>query len=377
MPNAPLNPFDAFRAGTRTDASGARVTITAADLAASAAAYDPAVRPAPLVIGHPKMEDPAWGWVGKVEASGGTLRVVPERVEATFAQLVNDGRYENVSACFYRPEAKGNPVPGTWYLKHVGFLGAHPPAVEGLPPVRFAAEDEADTVEFAWAERTIASILRRIRDWMIGKEGLERADQVIPTWDLEFLAEEAAKSDDPAASRVAYAAPAAPTTDTTTITETPMSDADKAELERLRQESQDKDRQIAAFAAQDAERRKAADAAFIDILVAQNRVPAGHKAEVAAFLAHLDDSETVAFAAGDGAEKETPAGYFRRFLSRLAPTVAFGEVAEAGGRPAEENAQQIADRARKYQADRAALGDAVSFAAAVDHVTTNGEARRA
>ncbi|WP_342237183.1 hypothetical protein [Inquilinus sp. OTU3971] len=375
MPNAPLNPFDAFRAGTRTDASGARVTITAADLAASAAAYDPAVRPAPLVIGHPKTEDPAWGWVGKVEASGNTLRVVPERVEAAFAQLVNDGRYENVSACFYRPEAKGNPVPGTWYLKHVGFLGAHPPAVEGLPPVRFAAEDEAETVEFAWAERTVASIFRRIRDWMIGREGLETADQVIPTWDLDFLAEEAAKSDDPAANRVAYAAPAAATTDTTTITETPMSDADKAELERLRQESQAKDRQLAAFAAQETERRQAADTAFIDSLVAQNRVPAGHKAEVAAFLAHLDDSETVSFAAGY--EKETPAGYFRRFLSRLAPTVAFGEVAEAGGRPAEESAQQIADRAAKYQAERAQLGHTVSFAAAVDHVTTNGEARRA
>ncbi|MFE0757199.1 hypothetical protein ACFW16_24785 [Inquilinus sp. NPDC058860] len=375
MPNAPLDPFDAFRAGTRTDASGARVTITAEDLAASAAAYNPTIRPAPLVIGHPKIEDPAWGWVGRVEADGNTLRVVPERVEAAFAQIVNDGRYQNVSACFYRPEAKGNPVPGVWYLKHVGFLGAHPPAVEGLQPVRFAAEDEGGTVEFAWAERTVASILRRIRDWLIGKEGLETADQVIPTWDLDFLAEEAAKSDDPAASRVAYAAPAAATTDTTTITETPMSDADKAELERLRQENEAKDRQLAAFAAQETERRKAADAAFIDSLVAQNRVPAGHKAEVAAFLAHLDDGETVAFAAGD--EKETPAGYFRRFLSRLAPTVAFGEVAESAGRPAEENAQQIADRAAKYQAERAQLGHTVSFAAAVDHVTTNGEARRA
>lgn len=377
MPNAPLNPFDAFRAGTRTDASGARVTITAEDLAASAAAYDPAVRPAPLVIGHPKMEDPAWGWVGKVEAAGNTLRVVPERVEAAFAQIVNDGRYQNVSACFYRPEAKGNPVPGTWYLKHVGFLGAHPPAVEGLQPVRFAAEDEAETVEFAWAERTIASVLRRIRDWLIGKEGLETADQVIPTWDLDFLQEEAAKSDDPAASRVAYAAPAATTTDITTITETPMSDADKAELERLRQETQAKDRQIAAFAAQDAERRKASDATFVDSLVAQNRVPGGHRTDVLAFLAHLDDSETVSFAAGDGAEKETPAGYFRRFLSALKPTVAFGEIADAGGRAPEENAQQIADRAARYQAERAQLGHTVSFAAAVDHVTTNGETRRA
>jgi len=375
VPNAPLNPFDAFRAGTRTDVSGARVTITPEDLAASAAAYDPAKRPAPLVIGHPKIEDPAWGWVGKVEAAGDVLRVVPERVEAAFAQIVNDGRYSNVSACFYRPDAKSNPVPGTWYLKHVGFLGAHPPAVDGLPPVQFAAEDDGETVEFAWAERTITSILRRLREWIIGKEGLETADQVIPTWDLDFLAEDAAKSDDPAANRVAYAAPAAPTTDTPTITETPMSDADKAELERLRQENEAKDRQLAAFAAQQVERRQASDTAFVDSLVARNRVPAGHRDEVLAFLAHLDDSEAVAFAAGE--EKETPAGYFRRFLSALKPTVAFGEIAETAGRPAEETPKSIADRAAKYQAEQADLGNSVSFAAAVDHVTTNGEARRA
>jgi hypothetical protein len=63
VPNTPLNAFDAFRAGTRTDASGARVTITAKDLSGSAAAYDPSIRPAPLGIGHPKREDPAYGWL--------------------------------------------------------------------------------------------------------------------------------------------------------------------------------------------------------------------------------------------------------------------------------------------------------------------------
>jgi hypothetical protein len=373
VPNAPLNAFDAFRAGTRTDASGARVTITAKDLSASAAAYDPSIRPAPLVIGHPKLEDPAYGWVGKVEAAGDKLRVVPERVEASFAQLVNDGRYSQVSACFWRPEASGNPVPGTWYLKHVGFLGAHPPAVEGLPPVQFAAED-GQTVEFGWEERTVVTILRRLREWIIGDKGTEVADQVIPAWDLDYLTEEAIKPETPDQPAPAFAAPAATPTPTE---ENLMSDADKAELERLRRENDDNTRRLAAFALQEVDRRTQADAAFIDGLVAQNRVPAGHRAEVAAFMARLDDSETVAFAAGDDVEKETTAAYFRRFLSSLAPTVAFGEVAGAGGRAQDETAQSIADRAKKYQADRAALGDSVSFASAVDHVTNTQETRRA
>lgn len=371
MPNAPLNPFPAFRAGTRADTSGAQVTITAADLAASAAAYDPAVRPAPLVVGHPKIEDPAFGWVGKVEADGDTLRVVPERVEAAFAQLVNDGRYPQVSACFYRPDAPGNPAPGTWYLRHIGFLGAHPPAVDGLPPVQFAADDAgivafAADVRFGWAERTNASLWRRFRDWLIDKEGLETADTVVPTWDIEFLADEASKSADPADHRVAYGAPTTPETQT----ETPMSEQDKAELDRLRQENQSNATKLAAFAEAETKRRQEADAAFVDRMVKEARLPAGHRDEVAAFMARLDDSQTVAFAAGDGAAQETQAAFFRRLLSSQAPTVSFGQVAGAEGRAAEPDAKTIADRARRYQADQAQLGVTVSFASAVDHVAT-------
>ena len=55
--------FEIFKAGTRTDNSGRTVTITEADVAQAAAAYDPALHEAPLVIGHPKtMHRPMAGW---------------------------------------------------------------------------------------------------------------------------------------------------------------------------------------------------------------------------------------------------------------------------------------------------------------------------
>ena len=60
--------FDIFRAGTRRDNNGREVTISAADVAACAAAYDPAKHEAPIVIGHPKTEDPAYGWIKGLSA---------------------------------------------------------------------------------------------------------------------------------------------------------------------------------------------------------------------------------------------------------------------------------------------------------------------
>jgi len=52
--------------------------------------------------------------------------------------MVNKGRYKKISASFYSPNYPFNPAPGSYYLKHVGFLGAVPPAVKGLGDARFS-----------------------------------------------------------------------------------------------------------------------------------------------------------------------------------------------------------------------------------------------
>ncbi|STZ83075.1 putative phage associated protein [Bergeriella denitrificans] len=131
-----------FRAGTHTDNNGRKVTITAAELEQAAAAYDPALHEAPVVVGHPATDAPAYGWVGGLKADGGTLSADFAQVDDDFAGLVRAGRYKKVSASFYPPSSPNNPKPGVWYLRHVGFLGAHPPAVKGLAAVAFAENEE-------------------------------------------------------------------------------------------------------------------------------------------------------------------------------------------------------------------------------------------
>ena len=54
-----LQPIEIFRAGRHTSSNGTKVTITPSDLQACAENYDPDRAAAPLVVGHPKMDDPA------------------------------------------------------------------------------------------------------------------------------------------------------------------------------------------------------------------------------------------------------------------------------------------------------------------------------
>ncbi|CAN5268305.1 hypothetical protein BH10PSE13_BH10PSE13_23720 [soil metagenome] len=137
-----------FRPGDFVSNEGKRVSFSEADLAAVAASYDAGNDPAPLVIGHPKLNDPAWGWVAGLSFADGELVAAPEKVDPDFAQIVRAGRYSRVSAQFYPPAHPSNPKPGAYYLKHIGFLGAAAPAVKGLGTVAFSAGDEAGSLTF-------------------------------------------------------------------------------------------------------------------------------------------------------------------------------------------------------------------------------------
>ena len=145
--------FQIFRAGTFTAMKGQQLTFNESDLNNMAAAFDPQRRPAPLVLGHPEDDQPAMGQALKLLSKNGKL-YAQALVSAVLEKLVKDQRYAKISASFLAPFADDNPTPGAYYLKHVGFLGATPPAVKGMEPPSFAARD--DGVCFGEVE-TIAS----------------------------------------------------------------------------------------------------------------------------------------------------------------------------------------------------------------------------
>lgn len=128
-----------FRAGTHTDSGGRTRSYTQSDLDRLVETYDPAKHEAPLVIGHPKDNSPAFGWVKALKRKGDLLLAQFGDVADELAEAVAAGHYRKVSIAIY-PDGS---------LRHVGLLGAMPPAVKGLGSVSFGADQDWRSFEFA------------------------------------------------------------------------------------------------------------------------------------------------------------------------------------------------------------------------------------
>lgn len=139
--------IEIFKAGKRLDAHGNEFDITVDNLQQVVDSYNPAYHEAPIVIGHPKMNTPAYAWVESVSLDGDVLKANLKQIDPEFNELVKSGKYKKVSASFYTPDSPSNPVKGAWSLRHVGFLGAMPPAVKGLKEPIFA-DDETGVIDF-------------------------------------------------------------------------------------------------------------------------------------------------------------------------------------------------------------------------------------
>lgn len=128
---------------------GDTIDYTPEMLQACVASYSENLHQAPLVLGHPKHDDPAYGWVEKLELDkDNVLWAYAKQVDASFAESVNAGRYNKVSASFYLPDSPQNPKKGTLYLRHLGFLDGQVQGIKGLGSVQFA-ENENGTASFA------------------------------------------------------------------------------------------------------------------------------------------------------------------------------------------------------------------------------------
>ncbi len=326
--------YEIFRAGTRTDANGNTVTITEADLAAAAQAYDPKVHEAPIVVGHPKADAPAYGWVKSLGVQNGVLTADFAQVDDGFADLVKAGRYKKVSASFYPPTSPNNPKPGVWTLRHVGFLGAQPPAVKGLSAISFA-EGEV-YVEFAEdAHLQTASLLSRFRDWFIGRFGLEEADKVLPDWQIEAIKELAAV---PQTYVPAEFTESPPPPENHENKETPMSleqdlAAEKAAREAAEKEAAESKAELKKL--QDEQHTALRDGAheqnaeFAEGLVKEGRLKPADKDLVVKVLDFAEYPDDVTADFGEGSKKQPLSAALRAFLTAVLPKqIQGGEMAK-------------------------------------------------
>jgi hypothetical protein len=128
------------KAGTFTAKNGSKVTLTKGDLDNVVASYDPTVREAPLVFGHPEDNQPAFGWARKLKRTGEILLAQFQKVPEAVKELVRAGHYKKVSISLGADKTT---------LRHVGLLGAVQPAVPGLKDVKFEDGEDGLTIEFS------------------------------------------------------------------------------------------------------------------------------------------------------------------------------------------------------------------------------------
>jgi len=136
--------IEIFRAGTNTDSKGRTCTWTQADLDKMVNSYNPADFEAPVVIGHPKDTSPAYGWVEGLKRTGDLLLAKFKQVAPEFSKLVEAGRYKKRSVRVLQN--------GT--LGHVAFLGAVPPAIDGLKDIEFSADIDAEDYDYSEGTNT-------------------------------------------------------------------------------------------------------------------------------------------------------------------------------------------------------------------------------
>jgi len=381
-----LKPIEIFKSGTHNADNGKSFTFSDADLKASAAAYDPKLHEAPLVVGHPSHDDPAYGWVSGLSSDGGSIIATPDQVNPEFSEMVEAGSFKNVSASFYAPNAKANPAPGTYYLRHVGFLGAKAPSIKGLKSIEFAefadGDDDIITIQFAevsdftlsWALRSVGRIFQRLRDRLLVEEGLEAADDAVNVHDLNAIIDAASKAErageevrEKAETTASFSEP----TDEAAMSDA-MTDDDKKKFKddtaALADGQKKLDEERVAFAEEQDASRRESDKLFLGGLADEGKVAPGALDGLINFMAELDADEVVNFGEADE-DKMTPHAFFRSMLEKSGEVVNFSEASKDDGKDHDKaDANAIASDAIAFQETERAAGRTVSTAAAVAKV---------
>lgn len=178
-----------FSVGTHTDSAGNTRFWSRKDLQSIIDNHD-TKHPAPLVIGHPKSDDPRYGDAVKYKIIENDLYFKGVATVPEFESMVLKKQFPERSMAV-DPDGKGG-----YKMRHIGFLGAVPPALE-LQPMAYQHEAPPEyefVSEFAMDSYTptvLARLLRRMREFVIENFGIKAADKLVPDYELDTITEHA------------------------------------------------------------------------------------------------------------------------------------------------------------------------------------------
>jgi len=134
--------LEIFKVGKHTSSNGVAKDYSLDDLNSIIQNH---TEPTPIVVGHPKTNSPAFGWIKNLFLKGESLFAEAFDLVPEFLDLVKQKIYKNRSVSLKQNE------DGTLSLNHVGFLGGALPAVKGLQELNLNA-DESESFEMEFSE---------------------------------------------------------------------------------------------------------------------------------------------------------------------------------------------------------------------------------
>jgi len=319
--------IEVFKAGKHTDAHGITKDYSTKDLDAIVSKYDPKVHEAPVCIGHPKDNAPAYGWVESLKRTGDVLQAKLHQLAPEFVEMVKAGRFKKRSISLY-PDSS---------FRHLALLGAMPPAVKVLADISFTENDGSVCYEFSefsdYRFSIISDLARKIREFIINKFDIETADKVVNDWDIEQLKQEPVKPDEISG----------------------FTENNFKEEEEMDNKIKEYEEQITAFKEQEktrlseleslknevsslkAQSKKAEYESFCDELIKDGKLTPSQKNQTLYFMEVMDNSGEMQFSEQ---EKKPYLSAFKEFLKSMPKQVEFSEIARkdnAGNKIANSN----------------------------------------
>jgi hypothetical protein len=354
--------IEVFKAGRQTDSAGREREWTEDDLDKISESYNGQTdHEAPVVVGHPQDNSPAFGWVEGLKREGDTLFARFKDVSPEFTNLVKQGVYKKRSISLYPDRT----------LRHIGFLGGMPPAVKGLANIAFKAEDESITFEFSNHKRSGTSlILQQFREFLINKFDMDTADKVASLDEIEGV--------DNAPGQGVSATQEAEDMDKLKKLEDQLA-ASATELGQFSERIKTLTEENAGLKAIIAEGEQTAVerelSAFCDTL--PTRVIPAVRPAVIAYMKTLHGLEEMVFTEANGTvTKKSPLADYQESLRNLPEMVVFAEQAtkaRAGDPAPAIDAAEIAKQAVEYRKAEAAAGRIVTMTQAVAYITKGGK----
>lgn len=171
--------LEIFKVGKHTSSNGVTKNYTLDDLNQIITNHS---EPTPIVVGHPKDNSPAFGWIKSLFLKGESLFAEASDIVPEFLDLLKQKIYKNRSVSL-----KTN-ADGELFLNHVAFLGGALPAVKGLEELNLSADD-SELFDFDFSESELLEMFSVEEELKDKQESLSQNSQPEPRNSQDFTDE--------------------------------------------------------------------------------------------------------------------------------------------------------------------------------------------